>query len=301
MNFEALIAFLEQNLIEYKENAKTSSLVSIKIGGYAKIIIYPHTVEQLVGAVGKINALCIKYCVIGKGTNCYFCDGEYDGAVVVTSYINKIRTYGNFIEAQCGAPMAKCSEACIENGLSGMEFARGIPGSVAGGVYMNASAFGSCIADIVRYSAVYDVKGDKIIKMPREDHCFSDKHSVFSENCNFIILETVFELSKGTKENIRRLMSEFSEKRRKTQPLEYPSAGSVFKRPVGAYASKLIDDLGLKGLSVGGVSVSKKHAGFIVNVNGGTAGELLRLIDLIKVYVKAKSGFDLCEEIIYME
>lgn len=301
MDCRVLTDYLEQNKVYYEKNAKTSSLVSFRIGGTADIVIYPGTEGEFSEILRISNENGYKYAILGNGTNSYFCDGNYGGAVIVTSRLNRIYTDGNTLVAQCGASLSECAKTALKEGLCGMEFLFGIPGSTGGAVYMNASAFGSSVSDIISESKVFDVKKNEIYVIGAKDHDYDIKRSVFSKNKNLVVIESKFHLCKGDSAKIRTRMSDFLMRRSATQPLDFPSAGSVFKRPRELYASKLIDEAGLKGLTLGGASVSRKHAGFIINVKDATANDLLKLIEIIKIVVERKSGVVLEEEIIYME
>ena len=301
MDYRALTDYLGKNEVHYERNAKTSSLVSFRIGGTADLIVYPDTEGELAQVLKISHENGYKYVVLGNGTNSFFCDGNYGGEVIVTSRLNRIYTEGDTIVAKCGASLTECAKVAMENGLCGMEFLFGIPGSVGGAVCMNASAFGSSVSDILLESRVIDVEKNSIYVLGAKEHDYDIKHSAFSGNKNLVALESRFHLCKGDKEAIRAKMSDFLKRRSMSQPLDFPSAGSVFKRPRGLYASKLIDEAGLKGLTLGGVSVSEKHAGFIINKKDGTAKDLLKLIEIIKIVIRHKSGTELEEEIIYME
>lgn len=301
MDYRTLTDYLEQNKVHYEINAKTSLLVSFRIGGTADFVIYPDKEGELTSVLKISRENGYKYAVLGNGTNSYFCDGNFGGAVIVTSRLNRIYTDGDMLVAQCGASLSECAKVAMENGLCGMEFVFGIPGSVGGAVCMNASAFGASVSDTLSESKVFDNEKNETYVLGAKEHDYGIKRSVFSENKNLAVIESKFRLCKGDKEAIRAKMSEFLIKRSTSQPLDFPSAGSVFKRPRGQFASKLIDEAGLKGLTLGGASVSEKHAGFIINTKDATAKDLRKLIDIIKIVVKQKSGADLEEEIIYME
>jgi UDP-N-acetylmuramate dehydrogenase len=193
------------------------------------------------------------------------------------------------------------SERAAKHSLSGFEFACGIPGTLGGAVFMNAGAHGGAISDVLVSSRAYDVNTHSIVTLDRDEHEFAYRHSTYMENQNLICLSVSFALTPDNEERIRAKMQENMKKRRDTQPLDHPSAGSFFKRPEGHFAAKLIDDCGLKGLRVGGACVSEKHAGFIVNLGGATASDILTLSDMVSAKVKADTGVTLEREVIFVE
>lgn len=300
MDLKPLINLCEHFNIQYEINAKTAPYNSFRVGKEAKIIIFPHSIEVFVEILRYISSANIKYIVLGNGTNSYFCD-YYDGVVVITKKLNDVKVNKNKITAMCGADLTAISKIAHDESLLGAEFLYGIPGAIGGGVYMNASAFGSSISDIVFESLVFDINEKTIKTIIYDEHLFGIKTSVFSKFHSYIVLKTSFVLSYGDKEEIWKKMNDYILKRKNTQPLDFPSAGSVFIKPKDNYASKLIDMAGLKGLRIGGAEVSKKHAGFIVNVNNASAKDINALISHIKIKVKNTYNYELKEEIIYIE
>jgi len=297
-----LLEYLRTNNIEYEVNADAKNLVSFKIGGIVDIVIYPNKISQIKGLIDILKQSDIRYYILGCGTNCYFSDNGYRGAVISTVRINKISYKDDgVICAECGALVKDCAELAYKQSLSGFEFAYGIPGNVGGCIYMNASAFNKEISFIVHKTEALDTISGEIIELSNEQHRYEAKKSVFMKNKNLIILKTYFKLHRGVKENIRAEMDKNLRRRIDTQPLDYPSAGSVFKRPSIGYASKYIDELGLKGVTVGGAQVSDKHAGFIVNLDNATSYDVMTLVSIIKYKVKEKYNVSLEEEIIYIE
>lgn len=298
MLFSAFSEYLRVNNIKNFVFAKTSDLVSFKIGGNAKCVIYPKTENEFITILKLLRRE--KFIVLGKGTNCYFTDEEYDGTVIVTTELNQISIRHTALVCQCGCSINYACKVACDNSLSGLEFAYGIPGSVGGGVYMNASAFNSCFSDIVLETVAYDLQTEKIVVLNNEQHQFGVKDSVF-KNKDLIILKTVLNLKNGKKTSIKNSMQVNIKRRKETQPLNLPSAGSTFVRPVDAYASQLIDLCGLKGYTIGGAQVSIKHAGFIVNIGNAKAKDVQNLVDYIKSKVKSNFGVELKEEIIFIE
>ena len=294
----ALLNYVKENNIEYYINKKTSDIVSFKIGGCADLIVYPGTIYELCEILLRIKSRKKK--LVGFGTNCYFCDRDYLGTVVVTRRIDGAYAYGNRIFASCGASLTSLCKLAQENSCEGLEFAYGIPGSLGGAVAMNASAFGGEMSKIVYSSIVFDAVKEEIKVLSHSKHEFGVKSSVF-KNQEIYLLKSELILKKGCKTDILQRMNNNFKKRVETQPLDFPSAGSTFVRPPFGYASKMIDMCGLKGLQVGGAMVSNKHAGFIVNIGGATAEDVSDLTKIIKEKVFEKFGVELKEEIIYIE
>lgn len=298
MNLSLLIKFLDQHNIEYQENGKTNRIVSFRIGGKAKIIVFPETTEHLVKILNFIKEE--KHIVLGNGTNCFFSDSFYDGIVIVTSKISKVLCENNFIVAQTGACCGEICALALEKSLTGLEFAFGIPGTVGGCVTMNASAYEHSFSQIVSECEAFDYETGKIIKLSNKECCFFKKKSVFSSK-KLCLLSASLKLEIGDKKSILEKMQNYLNRRKKSQPLDKPSAGSTFIRPKTGYASQLIDKCGLKGYSIGGAQVSKKHAGFIINTGGATSKDVIDLIEFVKNRVYDTFGVMLKEEIIYIE
>ena len=287
-------------LIKIEINVKTASLTSFKVGGTASFVVYPDSIEKLVAFLRAIRIKNVKYFIVGNGTNIYFCSGNYDGVIISTKCLNKCFTKCNTVEAQCGALLNKCCNLALENHLTGLEFCYGIPGSVGGAIYMNASAFGSEISSVVLESIVYDIDSDEILVLDQRNHKFSTKSSAF-HNRRIVALSSKFLLSYGNYNEIQSKMQRYLNERNAKQPTNLPSAGSAFKRPLNSYASKLVDEAGLKGFTVGGAQISNKHAGFIINNGTATAENVRALISYVKNTIKSKYGMNLEEEIIYVE
>lgn len=301
MKYNDLITYLNCKDIYFELNKMTKELVSFNIGGPADIVIYPTKVEEIIEIVQFLANNKIKYIFLGNGTNTIFPDNGYSGVVISTKKLNSIFICNDSIICLCGANISDCCVFAYHNCLSGIEFAYGIPGSIGGFVYMNASAFNHSASDVVYKTKVLDILSFDVFDIILDEHQYSAKHSIFMNNKNYFIISTELKLRKSNKNDIYIKMQENMSKRKKSQPLDYPSAGSVFKRPQNGYASKLIDDAGLKGKRIGGACVSEKHAGFIVNSNNATFSDVIALVDLIKMDVKNKYGILLEEEIIFIE
>ena len=210
----------------------------------------------------------------------------------------EIAVNGNIVTAGAGASLISVCKRALDNSLAGMEFAYGIPGTVGGGVYMNAGAYGGEIKDILKYAEAVDRETGEVRRFTAQEAQLSYRKSIFMDN-GYIITSAVFELSQGDPAEIKAKMNELMEKRISKQPLDFPSAGSTFKRPEGSFASLLIDQCGLKGLSVGGAQVSTKHSGFVINTGNATSADIFALIEKVKEIVFEKTGYRLeCEPVI---
>ena len=240
----------------------------------------------------------VPYYVIGNGSNLLVDDDGYDGLIIhIGRNMSKVEVVDNVVIAMAGATLAKTASEALAHGLTGLEFASGIPGSVGGAVYMNAGAYGGEMKDVVSATTYVDKSGH--MGMVRgEEHNFGYRKSVFGEGD--VILMTTFELEYGDKEEISAKMADFNQRRKDKQPLDMPSAGSTFKRPEGYFAGKLIEDCGLRGYSIGGAQVSEKHCGFVVNEGGATTRDILDLIAYIQETVFEKFGVRLETEVKYL-
>ncbi len=289
---------LSENCIKYEENTRLSEHSSFKVGGPAALGVFPESTEEIVKAVRLARECKIKYTVIGNGSNVVFADRGYLGAVIFTSGAKSIEINGNTVKAECGASFTHLAAFAGKASLAGLEFAYGIPGTVGGAVYMNAGAYGGEVKDALRTSLCYDAASGEILEI--REHAFSYRTSIYAKSPSLTVLEATFELASGDADEIKTKMDELMEKRRDKQPLEFPSAGSTFKRPEGHFAGKLIEDAGLKGYTVGGAQVSEKHAGFVINRGGATANDILELVEHIKKVVSSQFGVMLECEIKYI-
>ena len=292
-----LTEILEQNNIEYKTGEPMKAHTTFKIGGAADLFITVQTVGDLRTAVIACRECGVPYMILGKGSNLLVSDDGIEGAVILPDGIFKeLSVSGDTITCGAGVSLSKLCTVALENSLSGLEFAYGIPGTVGGAVYMNAGAYGGETKDVCT-EVTYLTPDGAIGTYSADDLAFSYRSSIFKSNDN-IILSAKYTLTPDPQESIKARMDDFMERRRTKQPLEFPSAGSVFKRPVGAFAGTLIEQCGLKGKSVGGAQVSEKHAGFIINAGGATCQDVMDLVKLVQVTVKAETGYDLECEII---
>lgn len=270
--------------------------ITFRVGGPADILVRPKSEEELKKIVQYVNEENIPYIIKGNGSNLLIRDGGIRGIVIeLSSNFSNFNIDGNKIEIQSGALLSKIGNEALKAELKGFEFAAGIPGTFGGAVTMNAGAYGGEIKDIVKTVKVMDKKGN-IIELSNEDMKFGYRKSIIIEK-EYIVLSATIELESGKYEDIKSTMNELKEKRVTKQPLNFASAGSTFKRPEGYFAGKLIQDSGLKGLSIGDAQVSEKHSGFVINKGNATAKQLLDLMYAVKATVNSKFGVMLEEEV----
>ncbi len=292
---------LEKLNIKYKINEPLAQYTSFKIGGECKLMVIPKSEDEIIYTLKLINENNLKKLILGNGSNVLISDDGFDGVIVLLGNdFSDIKLIDeDTVFASAGASLSRLCTFAMQNSLSGLEFAYGIPGTVGGAVYMNAGAYGGEIKDVLK--SAYHIT-DKLNSENKsaEDLDLSYRHSFYSDK-DYVITGAVFKLKKGNRDEIKAIMTETMNKRKSKQPLEYPSAGSTFKRPEGAFAAKLIDDCGLKGKTVGGAVVSEKHSGFVINKGNATCKDVLELIDIIKNEVKTKTGFTLECEVKYIK
>ena len=274
-----------------------SKHTSFRIGGNAEVMAFPHSREELSELLKTSALLDCKCAILGAGTNVLAPDAGISGLVIcLKDCMDGIQLLeGNRIQVMAGVTMTRAAVFAANHGLSGMEFAHGIPGSIGGGVYMNAGAYGGEICQICESVEVMDYDGNLHI-LSNEQMQFSYRHSILEEQQQ-IVVSAVFQLTPAPVEEIRGKMKELMGKRSASQPLDLPSAGSAFKRPVGGYAAALIDEAGLKGYQVGNAAISTKHAGFAVNLGGATAEDVKNLLQQVSDTVFEKSGIRLEPEV----
>lgn len=278
-----------------KINEPMSAHTTFKVGGCCDLMIFPSSIDSLAKTVAEAGNRGVDYYILGNGSNVLFSDSGYRGAVILLGPdFSQTEVRGNVITAFAGATLCKVCRLALESGLSGMEFCYGIPGTVGGAVYMNAGAYGGEIKDIVATVTCIGRDG-RLAAYSGGELGFGYRKSRFTDSGE-IIVSADFALNSGDKELIKAKMDELMERRKSRQPLEYPSAGSTFKRPEGSYAGLLIEKSGLKGYCVGGAQISEKHANFVINRGGATASDIIRLISDVKRTVKEKTGYELeCE------
>ncbi|WP_340401913.1 UDP-N-acetylmuramate dehydrogenase [Paenibacillus sp. FSL H8-0079] len=285
-------------LEKVKFNEPLKNHTFIKIGGNADILIHPTTIDEITKIVEIANIHQLPLTVIGKGSNVIIKDGGIRGVTISLSHFDQIKVNEDSMIAQSGVDIIDVSRLALEHNLTGLEFACGIPGSTGGALYMNAGAYGGQIADVVERATVI-TKDGAVLEIPREEMKFGYRNSLFKMD-HYIILEAEFGLKKGNKDDISSKMKELTFLRESKQPLEYPSCGSVFKRPEGHFAGKLIQDCNLQGTRIGGAEISMKHAGFIVNVDHATAQDYMDLIQFIQQKVYDTFHVELETEVIFL-
>lgn len=276
-----------------EENVSLSKHTTYKVGGKALLMISPKDTENLIQLIKLCKGHKIKFKILGNGSNTLFSDRDYKGVIIKLSAFDKIEFFRNTVTAGAGASLAKLANLAIKKGLTGLEFAAGIPGTVGGAVYMNAGAYNSDMGYVVKKVTVL-TPDYKVINMTNREMNFHYRTSFLQKNTGFICLETSISLKKGNTELMQEVVKDRRMRRMSSQPLEYPSAGSVFRNPSPDMpAGKLIDDLGLKGLCRGGAKISDKHANFIINIGAAKASEIMELISFTKEAVKEEYGIEL--------
>ena len=278
---------------EIRQSEPMSRHCSFRIGGECDAMLFPRTGEEAAAILAMLSRAGEVPFLLGNGTNLLITDGPFHRIVLNLTGMDAVGGEGLTLTAGAGATLAQLAVQAARRGLTGLEFAHGIPGTVGGGVSMNAGAYGGELKDVVTSVCYLTGQG---LRQETADGGFSYRHSVFSDT-DKLILSARFQLREGDPEAIRQRMRELMDKRRASQPLDMPSAGSTFKRPVGGYAAALIDQAGLKGYTVGGAQVSEKHAGFLVNRGGATFDDVLRLMDHVRETVHKRSGIWLEPEV----
>lgn len=283
--------------MDLRFNEPMSRHTSFRIGGAAEVMAFPTNREELARLLKTSALLDCKSAILGAGTNVLAPDEGLRGLVICLKDCldGMERLPGNWIRLMAGVTMSRGAVFAAGQGLSGLEFAHGIPGSVGGGVYMNAGAYGGEIGNVCESVEVMDLQGE-LHRLSREEMGFSYRHSVL-EDTPWIVISADFALTEKSPEEIRARMRELIAKRSASQPLDLPSAGSAFKRPVGGYAAALIEEAGLKGFRVGDAAISEKHAGFAVNLGGATAADVKELLRQVSDRVFAHSGIRLEPEV----
>lgn len=292
------LSFCKEQCIDIKQNEIMKNHTSFKIGGECDYFVIPKNSQQLKAVINKANELNLPVFVLGKGSNLLVSDSGIEGVVISMLGLNEIDVNGDEITAGAGVSVAALCVAALNNGLSGLEFAYGIPGSVGGGLYMNAGAYGGEFSDTVIKAEYLSYNGE-IVTVDAKDMALGYRTSIFKQNGGIILLAT-FKLKQGESQKIKAAMDDYMGRRIAKQPLEYPSAGSTFKRPTGYFAGAIIEQNNLKGVSVGGAMVSEKHAGFVINYNNATAADVKGLMAKIKNTVKENNGVELEPEIIFI-
>lgn len=291
-----LIALAKQLGCEYEEQAVMKKHTTFKIGGPAALLLYPETEVQIAAFLRCAKTQGIRLLTIGNGSNLLVSDQGIDAAVMVLDkHFSRVTVQGNRIFAQAGASLMKVCRTALEHGLTGLEFAYGIPGSCGGAAFMNAGAYGGEMKDVLVRCTHIDPNG-QVGQLAGDELSLTYRHSAYYDNgCVITGLELC--LQPGDPVEIKAKMEELLARRREKQPVEFPSAGSTFKRPPGQFAGALIDRCGLRGTAVGGAQVSEKHAGFVINTGGATCRDVLALCEKCRAEVLAKTGVELEMEI----
>lgn len=285
--------FYKEENIKVDEEMKNH--VHFRVGGPADILLIPENKEQVINTVEACRENNIPFYVVGNGSNLLVKDGGIRGVVIKLGEVKNIYVREDKVEAECGAMLKDVSNAALNNSLTGFEFACGIPGTVGGAVFMNAGAYNGEISHVIESAEVIDTEGN-IINISKDELELGYRTSVVMKK-GYVVLSATFKLNNGDETTIKESVDDLTFKRESKQPLEYPSAGSTFKRPEGYFAGKLIQDAGLKGYTLGGAAVSEKHSGFVINKSNATAKDILDLISHIQAEVKSQFGVDLHTEV----
>lgn len=292
--YKNLLNILDKEGIYLNEPMKNH--ISFKVGGPADFLLKPKTEDEIKKLIEFLKNENIPYIVIGNGSNLLVKDGGIRGVVIkIADNFNKFEIEDTKVVAQSGALLSFMGKAILNKSLTGFEFAAGIPGTLGGAIAMNAGAYGGEMKDIVKSVRLMDSKGN-IIELSNKEMEFEYRRSLISKS-DYIVLSAIMELKEGNFDEIKGYMKELTKSRVTKQPLNLPSAGSTFKRPEGHFAAKLIEDSGLKGLTLGGARVSEKHSGFVVNIGDAKAKDIIELINVVKSTVYSKFGVMLEEEV----
>lgn len=272
---------------------------TFRVGGPADCLIELEDAEQIQRVQEYLRKVEIPFVVLGNGSNVLVSDSGYRGVILqVGEKMSQVRVEGTTVIARAGALMSRVARVAMEHGLTGLEFASGIPGTVGGGVVMNAGAYGGEMSQVVAKVTAVNQEGE-ILELDNAAMEFGYRYSTI-RNQSFVVTEVAFSLQEGDKEQIKATMDDLAAKRREKQPLEYPSAGSTFKRPEGHFAGKLIMDAGLRGFQIGGAKVSDKHCGFVINAGNATAADVMDVIQEVRAIVKEKFNIDLETEVVFL-
>lgn len=278
----------EKGLGTYKENVSLKTLTTYKTGGIARLLVFPNSVESLIKIIEIVKENNIKYKIFGNGSNILASSNKYDGVIIKLTKLNNLIENDGQIEVEAGYNFALLANNMSKKGYTGLEFACGIPATVGGAVYMNAGAYLSDVSNVLTKVDILD-ENLELKTLKNEELEYSYRHSIFMSK-NWIILKAYFKLEKGDKDKIIALINDRKNRRVTSQPLDYPSAGSVFRNPEGQFAGKLIEDSNLKGYTHGGGQISDKHANFIINKNDATAEDIKYLMDLAQSEVEKNYG-----------
>ena len=292
--YNKLIDEIEENRVYTKEPMKNHT--TFRVGGEADYFVLPKTKEEVKTIVALCHEMDMQYYILGNGSNLLVGDKGYRGVIIqIYKEMNSIEVQGNRIKVQAGALLSRIGNAALNAGLTGFEFAAGIPGTMGGAVVMNAGAYGGEMKDVIEDVTVITPEGE-LLTLKNEELELGYRTSVIAKK-DYVVLEATLLLEKGNVDDIKVRMDELRVQRTTKQPLEYPSAGSTFKRPEGYFAGKLIQDAGLRGFQVGGAQVSEKHCGFVINKDNATAADIVELMNQVSAIVKEKFGVELEPEV----
>ncbi|MBQ8321911.1 MAG: UDP-N-acetylmuramate dehydrogenase [Clostridia bacterium] len=295
---EYIKGYLKANDVEYKENYNLSKISHIRTGGKAKMLILPKNKPEFLHILDFLRTCQQDYTVVGGMSNILPCDKGYDGIIIKTDRISKLSIDGGGVYAECGKLFPSLSRTFIDAGLSGAERLAGIPGTLGGMIAGNAGAFGCEISHLAVSIEAYDKNSGDVVVIDASDADFSYRHSIFSDG-GMIVLSAVLQLCEADSYDVYEETQRYRSRRRASQPYGLPSLGSIFKKPsADVFVGKMIEDLGLKGLTVGGAQISEKHAGFIVNIGGAVSADVVSLINTVLTVVYEKYGVMLELEII---
>lgn len=291
---EQLLTVIDEERVRRNEPLRRHT--TFRVGGPADYLVMPVKAEEIKGVIQLCHKEGVPYYILGNGSNLLVGDKGYRGVMMkFHQSLNRLRVEGNVIRAEAGCSLAQIAVTALEAGLTGFEFAAGIPGTLGGAVVMNAGAYGGEMKDVLRSATVLTRDGD-ILELPLAELEMGYRTSIISRK-DYIVLEARISLQRGEREEIRAKMEDLRKRRVEKQPLEYPSAGSTFKRPEGYFAGKLIQDAGLRGARIGGAQVSEKHCGFVINTGDATAADIVNLIRHVADTVKEKFGVTLEPEV----
>ncbi len=293
---DRVVSYAREHRVELLENQPLSQLTTFRIGGAARYVAHAEP-PQLAGLTRLAAQLDLPVFLLGNGSNILASDSGFPGLIIKLKHAEPSFEHG-IITAPASMTLAQLASYACKLGLTGLEFAHGIPGTVGGAVYMNAGAYGGQISDCLVSSTCVDAMyAGGEVTLTNADHCFAYRDSIYRHNPALIVTEASFKLTPGVGAEIANQMELLARQRREKQPLEYPSAGSVYKRPPGHFAGKLIEDCGLKGYTVGGAQVSLKHSGFIINRGGAACADVLAVMDHIEQTVQRAFGISLEREV----
>ena len=296
--YKGLEDILDKDSIKYNEPMKKHT--TMKVGGLCDCMVEPSSIEEIQKVLEYVKENNIKYYIMGNGSNLLVKDeGVHALIIKIANKFSGFEVNGEYIKAYSGCSVPKLSQIAKENSLSGLEFACGIPGSVGGGIRMNAGAYGSEMVNVVEKVGFLDENGN-LKEIDGKDAHFTYRHSMFVDNPQYVVVYAIYKLVKGNKEEISKIMEENMNSRKQKQPIEYPNFGSVFKRPEGYFVGKLVDECGLKGYKIGGAQVSTKHSGFMINIGDATCKDVLDLIEYVKEKVYEKFNVKLQEEVVIL-